>query len=91
MTKGLLAAAVAWVIGVEIVAWWCLSVSALGGAGFWPAVLELVTPCSVLVGVMVGRLAQLGWFSGRRREVGRKSGQKNGVRPKATPNFDREQ
>ena len=85
MTKGLLVAAVAWVIGVEIVAWWCLSVSALGGPGFWPAVLELVTPCSLLVGVVVGRLAQLGWFSGHRP-----ARIKNGALPKVAPHVDRE-
>ncbi|WP_087736545.1 hypothetical protein [Paraburkholderia piptadeniae] len=55
MARGILAAAFIWVIGVEMVAWWCIDVSALGGEAFLPDVVWGVTPVSILAGVLIGR------------------------------------
>lgn len=60
MAKGLLATVFVWVIGVELVAWWCLDMSELGGKEFWPVVLWAVTPCSILAGTFVGCLVRSG-------------------------------
>lgn len=57
MAKGILAAVFIWVMGVEIVAWWCLDMSVLGGESFWTFVLWCVTPASILAGIMIGRAA----------------------------------
>jgi hypothetical protein len=67
IAKGCLAAVVAWVIGVELVGWWCLDVSALGGESFWPIVLCGVTPFSIIAGASAGYLARSGWFGKRDR------------------------
>ncbi|MEP9322407.1 hypothetical protein PPMP20_04595 [Paraburkholderia phymatum] len=62
MAKGLLTTIFGWVIGVELVAWWCLDMSALGGEEFWPVVLWGVTPLSIVLGVLVGRNLRSSWF-----------------------------
>lgn len=63
--KGLLAMMFVWVIGVELVAWWCLDMSALGGMEFWPVVLWGVTPFSMLAGALVGCLVRTERFGKR--------------------------
>jgi hypothetical protein len=55
MARGILAAAFIWVIGVEIVAWWRIDVSVLGGDACWPHVVWGVTLVSILAGILVGR------------------------------------
>jgi hypothetical protein len=65
MARGILAAAFIWVIGVEIVAWWCIDVSTLGGEAFWPDVVWGVTPVSILAGVLIGRERSRGRLDGR--------------------------
>jgi hypothetical protein len=58
MAKGILAMMFVWVIGVELVAWWCLDMSALCGTEFWPVVMWGVTPVSMLAGASVGALVR---------------------------------
>ncbi|MBN3754682.1 hypothetical protein G3N95_17150 [Paraburkholderia sp. Tr-20389] len=67
MAKGLLTTIFIWVVGVELVAWWCLDMSALGGKEFWPVVLWGVTPLSIAVGTFVGRNLRSGWLRKRER------------------------